>query len=145
MEKETRNVVIKKPVGLVLITVYTVFSGILMLLWSLQWFGAGGGEHAISSLILAAFVGLGILYLVASYGLWSFQKWGHTLAIVLYIISIPLGIPAAFLLSVHTLRLISEDMPVPTGAIFLFLAGGAIALLILWYLFKAKTRTSGRE
>ena len=123
----------QRALGLVLITIYTAFGGVLSLLMgTVSLFAAGlpvpGWVPFLSILLIL----LGVLSLAACYGLWTIQKWGLTLAIVLYIAYIPLDILSLFIEAI-----IGE---ITAGSILLTVVSIAVAIIILRYLFKPEIK-----
>lgn len=117
-----------KPLGLILIIIYSAMAALMSFF--------GGGLVLIASAIpgiplwVPAFGLISILVAVflmaAVYGLWTLQEWGFRFALIIYCISIPLGVVAIF--------------PLLPGAQFsigntLFqLLGVGIDVFVLWYL-----------
>lgn len=123
----------KRPLGLVLVVIFTAFSGVLELLLGTGGLLASGLPVPVwISFLAILFILLGVLDLAACYGLWSFQKWGLTLAIVLYIASIPLSI----LLMITPI----PGVEVTGWDVLLQVVGIAVAIGILIYLFKPEVR-----
>ncbi len=119
----------KRPVGLVLISIYTAVSGLLSILAGVLGLFVSQLEVPVWVTVFSVLLFLsGILELAVCYGLWSIQKWGLKLAIVVYIVSIPLGIIAMFT---------GERT---TGNVLLQLIGIVIAIVVLRYLFKPRVR-----
>jgi hypothetical protein len=87
-----------KPLGIVLVAIYTVLSGILWFFVSLVsiFLTAIPGISVIAYLLGALATASGIFSLAAVYGLWTLQKWGLKLTYWLYVIAIPLGIAFIF-------------------------------------------------
>ena len=116
----------QRPLGLVVIVVITLFSGILTLL--LGGFGlflapaADRVEGWLLAGLLLAFV-IGVLETVAAYGLWSFQDWALGFARVVY----GLGI------AVNLLGLLVDHAG---PAVFVSLLWVAAAVCFLRYLSK---------
>ena len=119
-----------KPLGLVLVVLYTALSGLtslfasgLVLLASAipgvpLWIGLFGFFLLIYTLLLFASV----------YGLWSLQAWGFNLAMFIYLVSIPIGLLAIFP--------ILPDSQFSTFNTIYQLIGIAISVLVLWYLSR---------
>lgn len=70
---------------------------------------------------------VGVLEFAATYGLWVLISWGYSLARVIYIVSIPLGV--VVLLSDRT-----------AGNVILQLVGITLAVWILVYLSKPEIK-----
>lgn len=122
----------KRPLGIVLITVYLFLSGV-----SSPFILTGSPivETALFGAVLIFFILLGILYLVGCYGLWTWQTWGPSLAIVLLMVSILL----AFLdLLIRIRKFILTDSPIETQYVLFTVIGIVIDVVILRYLFKPK-------
>ena len=83
------------PIGIVLIVVYSAFSGVLYLIAGVPplFLAQFSGGLAFLGIV---FIAVGVLLLAACYGLWSAQTWGINLAKGLYIVSIPLDIISMF-------------------------------------------------
>lgn len=127
MEPATMQHAKRRP-GLLLIIIYTVFSGLIELKMSVDVLGRAfesGLAAVLGTLILLA----GVLDLACGYGLWNFQAWGLTLAKGLYIASIPLSIAILPIIEGSTAGLSS-------GIIVGTVIEIAVAVLILRYLFK---------
>lgn len=116
----------KKPLGIVLITIYTGFGALLALCMGVpaMFLGQAVTQAAFLSIVLIAF---GVLAGATTYGLWTLEEWGYKLAKILYVISIPLGVVA----------LLSDRS---TGNVVMQVVGIAIAVWILVYLFKPETK-----
>ncbi|TVT48407.1 MAG: hypothetical protein FHK82_17750 [Sedimenticola thiotaurini] len=119
-----------KPVGIVLIAIYSALSGLLL-------FGAGALMMLASAvpdmpiwitLLGVIFMALGVFLLAVMYGLWSTQKWGLKIAKWLYVISIPLGIISIFP--------IYPGSEMTIGNTVLQLLGIGLAAFIIYYLSK---------
>ena len=143
-----------KPLGLVVIVIISVLSGIAqmtlgsvvaiipdlmgLVTTGLIAIGAQKGIDAsvhIASLkiagIAAGLVISGILTLAASYGLWSFIGWGRVLAVILYGLGLFVGIILFFT---------SLNATQTAGSIALQLLGFAASVWILIYLFRPHVR-----
>ena len=112
----------KKPIGIVMIAIYTGFGAVLSLGMGIpaMFIGQFAAKAAIVSIFLVAY---GVLALAAAYGLWTLQDWGYKLAKIVYIVSIPLGLVA----------LVSDTS---AGNVVMQIIGIAVAVWILVYLFK---------
>jgi hypothetical protein len=137
---------IRKPMGVMFVVFFTSFMGLVMMLVGaisniVGYVGLGivgeipfGGALAevSTSKWRLFFLGLegyftlllGIFNLTAAYGLWNLIEWGRRLAVVLYIIAIPLSF-----FSLIGLRL-------TIGLIFLELVWIAVLVSIIFYLSK---------
>ena len=121
------NVGAKKPLGIVLIAVYSAFSGVLFLLFgAVTMFAAQ--VSAWFSLLASALMVVGALLIASCYGLWTLQPWGLKTARAIYAVSIPLGFVAM--------------LPDRTaGNIVLQLIGIGIDVWVLVYLAKSTTKS----
>lgn len=117
----------KKPIGIVLIAIYTGFSALLSLGMGIpaMFLGQFAAEAALISIFLITF---GVLALATTYGLWTLEDWGYKLAKIVYMISIPLGVVA-----------LASDTS--TGNIVMQIIGIAVAAWILFYLFKPEIKS----
>ena len=120
-----------KPLGLILTAIYTGISAVLGVLMGagIMFAGAavGGAMSKWAPILGFAMLLLGILAFAAVYGLWALVSWGHSLARVIYIASIPLGLVA--LLADRTV-----------GNVVVQLVGIALAIWILVYLAKPEIK-----
>lgn len=87
-----------KPLGVVLISLFSVLSALFSLLVSgLSLFLVGiPGVSLLAHLLVAFFSVHAVFLLAAAYGLWTLQRWGRRLAFWLYVLAIPLGIAVIF-------------------------------------------------
>lgn len=116
----------KKPIGIVLIVVYTTLNALNSLLSGIQFMPHMRSPLlAFISLLLTA---IGVLCSATAYGLWTFQNWGYNLAKILYIILIPLGVASIF-----------TDISI--GHVLFQITGIAVSVWILVYLFKPETKS----
>ena len=85
-----------KPAFLKAIVAYTAFGGVLCLVYGVPFIllNLFSMDVATSTVIVAI---VGIITLAAAYGLWSQQRWGLSLTIVIYIGSILLSLIAIYL------------------------------------------------
>jgi Predicted membrane protein (DUF2127) len=72
----------KRPVGIIVICLYTALWGLYYLFVPSTFLG--GLTAAFSAWFSVMWLALGLVDLVAAYGLWTFQRWGHRLTIALY-------------------------------------------------------------
>lgn len=88
----------KKPVGIVLIAIYSAFSGLISFLGGLVFMLASAIPNipAWFYILSMVFILFGVLLFASVYGLWSFQSWGWIFTFWLYVVSIPLGIISIF-------------------------------------------------
>jgi hypothetical protein len=142
---------IKKPMGVMFIVFFTIFMGLLtMLLGAILYIAGyvglgiageipflggplGGALTEVTksqwSLFFSALAGyfflfFGIFYLTAAYGLGSLTEWGRKLAVVLYLMAVPLS-----LLSLIGLRL-------TFGLVILELVWIVVLVVIIFHLSK---------
>lgn len=117
-----------KPLGLILIIIYSAMSALLL-------FFSGGLALIASALPGITFwvpilgitsVVTAVFLLATVYGLWTLQDWGFKLALIIYIISIPLGVVAIF-------PILPDSQFSMFNALFQILGIG-IDVLVLWYL-----------
>ena len=120
-----------KPLGLTLVAVYTGISAVLSALGGAGLLFAAtspGVTHQWWAPILGfALLLVGVLAFAVTYGLWVLVSWGHSLARLIYIVSVPLGLFA--LLADRT-----------AGNVILQLVGVALAIWILVYLAKPEIK-----
>lgn len=124
---ELQPPVASRPLGVVLVTIYTAIGGIFSIIAAFpmmagsflsQWFPVLGGLLLVS----------GALDLAACYGLWTLSPWGHTLAQILYAISIPLSL------------LLLAAGSQGAGEVLLQLVSIGIAVAVLVWLSKPRTK-----
>jgi hypothetical protein len=124
----------KKPVGIVLIALYSGFCGLAFVPIGCTSMLVGqtpsGGTMAV--MVGIVFVVLGFLLLASVYGLWTIQPWGRNLTSWIYVASIPLGVISIF--PVFT----GQKMTV--GNVLLQLLGIAVDLIVLGYLAKPEIK-----
>jgi uncharacterized membrane protein (DUF2068 family) len=115
-----------KPVGIVLIAIYTGFNSLLALAAGVpaMFLGQVVTQAAFLAILLVA---VGVLGGATTYGLWTLEEWGYKLARLLYAVSIPLGVVLLF-----------YDRS--AGNVLMQLAGIAINVWILVYLSKPETK-----
>lgn len=124
----------KKPAGVVMVTIYSAFGGIIGLIGGgLMLFASGIPEMplwiTLVGLVLTAY---GVVLLAATYGLWSLQDWGWSLGRWLYILAIPLGVISIFPIYPGSEMTIANTM--------LQIFGIGLAIVIVRYLSTAKVR-----
>jgi hypothetical protein len=115
-----------KPMGIILLTIYTGISGVLSVIsgFLLSFGGRISGSYPIIGFLLIL---LSCFEFSAVYGLWRLVFWGYSLAFILYIIAIPLGaVVLVFDLTV--------------GNAILQLIGIAVNVWILMYLRKPEVK-----
>jgi hypothetical protein len=123
----------KRPIGLVLVVIYTLIVGVSyfrnapLLRAYFFPFGMGLSYPAREAFSLVFMLMFGVFALTASYGLWSFKKWGHVFARILYAVLIPLGFRTIFV--------------EPYGDVMSGLVGIAIGIITLIYLSKQKIKS----
>jgi len=93
MEKQN-----SKPLGIVLIAIFSALSGLMSLFGSfLSLFLLGiPGVSVFGYLFGMLFTVHAVFSFAAVYGLWALERWGLRLAFWLYVFAIPLGIAAIF-------------------------------------------------
>jgi uncharacterized membrane protein (DUF2068 family) len=116
-----------RPLGIVLIVLYSALGALLSVLVALLAFGgaavvgrAAAGWMGLLSLALLAFA---VAAAAVAYGLWTRQRWAPQLTIVTYWVSAALGVAGML-------------MDTSAGNIVLQLVGIAIALVIIRYMRK---------
>ncbi|MEX2470169.1 MAG: DUF2127 domain-containing protein [Pseudohongiellaceae bacterium] len=117
-----------KPLGIVLIAIYSALSGLFSLFGSfLSLFFIGvPGISFVAYLLASLLTAHAVFSFAAVYGLWVLQRWGLRLAFWLYVIAIPLGIAAIFP--------IFPGSDFTTANTVFQLIFVAIDLLVIWYL-----------
>jgi hypothetical protein len=116
-----------RPLGIVLVALYSALGALLAVLVALLAFGgaaivqrAAAGWMGLLGMALFAWA---IVAAAVAYGLWTRQPWAPQLTIVTYWISVGLGVVAML-------------MDTSAGNIVLQLVGIAIALVIIRYIRK---------
>jgi uncharacterized membrane protein (DUF2068 family) len=132
---------VQRPVGISIIAVLAALVGVICFIGAvglaalstagsafedlIETYGGTVMPFNIGSFITAALLALagfaaiiGILYLVAAYGLWTGRGWARMLAIILLILDIILGI-----------------LSLPAGIITIIIAG-----VLLWYFFTPSVK-----
>jgi hypothetical protein len=147
-----------RPMGVTIIAILTIISGILLLLSgvALAALGAFISVNPVdttttsSSNIGAQFIGIisaavggvllviGIGYLVMSYGLLKGKGWAWTITIILIIIGIVIQIVSTSVGSVFTASL--HNASNATSGIVGSIIGIAINIVILYYLYRPHVR-----
>lgn len=79
------NSSVKKPVGIVLVAIYTAYIGVDSFI---GYFRMPTNHSAFISFLGAVFLLIGCGSLAACYGLWTMEKWGYTLTKILQRINI---------------------------------------------------------
>jgi hypothetical protein len=147
-----------RPIGVTIIAILTIISGILLLLSGVALAALGAfisvnpvdttttsssniGAQFIS--IISAAVGgvllvIGIGYLVMSYGLVKGKGWAWTITIILIIIGIVIQIVSTSVGSVFTASL--HNASNATSGIVGSIIGIAINIVILYYLYRPHVR-----
>lgn len=120
-----------KPLGLILVAVYTGISAVLNALWAVVLLFTVASPEATppwwDSILGFAVPSVVVLAIAATYGLWALVSWGNLLARLFHIISIPLA-------------LISLRDEWTTENVTLQLVTVALAIWILVYLAKPKIK-----
>jgi uncharacterized membrane protein (DUF2068 family) len=119
--------VASRPLGVVLVTIYTAIGGIFSIIVALPMM-AGSSLSQWFPLLGALLLVDGVLDLAACYGLWTLSSWGHTLAQILYLIYIPLS-----------LLLMAAQSP-GAGEVIAQLVGIGICVAVLVWLSKPTTK-----
>ena len=120
----------KKPAGIVVIAIYSAFSGVISFFAGLLFMLASAIPdipawfYALSTV----FVLFGVLLFSSVYGLWSLQSWGWNFTFWLYIVSIPLGIISIFP--------IYPESEMTIGNTLFQLFGIAVAIAVILYIKK---------
>jgi hypothetical protein len=147
-----------RPIGVTIIAILTIISGILLLLSgvALAALGAFISVNPVdttttsSSNIGAQFIGIisatvggvllviGIGYLVMSYGLLKGKGWAWTITIILIIIGVVIQIVSTSIGSVFTASL--HNASNATSGIVGSIIGIAINIVILYYLYRPYVR-----
>ncbi len=119
-----------KPIGLVLISIYGAFSGVLTLFLGavILLFSSIPDMPAWLTVVSLISTLLGITLLASIYGLWTLQSWGGSLTYWIYMLSIPLAIISIFP--------IYPDSEFTIGNTILQLCGIAVAIFVLIYIKK---------
>lgn len=122
----------KKPLGIVLISIYNALGGILLSVAGIIMLFASSIPEMplLITLFGIVFTVFGVVSLAAMYGLFSIQTWGLILSKWLYVIYIPLGFISIFP--------IYPDSEMTTANTVLQLVGIALAVLIINYFRKPK-------
>lgn len=117
-----------KPLGVILVGIYTGISALLSVLAGAGiMFAGAAASHGWAPILGFALLLFGVVAFAAAYGLWTLVSWGHSLGRVIYFVSIPLGLVA--LLADRT-----------AGNVILQLVGVALAVWILVYLAKPEIK-----
>ncbi|MCF6264740.1 MAG: hypothetical protein L3J24_14295 [Xanthomonadales bacterium] len=124
----------KKPAGVVMVAIYSAFSGVITLFSGFLMLMASVMPElplwiTVIGLVFTVF---GVVLLAATYGLWTLQAWGWSFARWLYIIAIPLGVISIFP--------IYPDSEMTSANTILQVFGIVLALVIVRYLSTAKVR-----
>jgi hypothetical protein len=124
----------KKPIGIVLIALYSGFCGIAFLPVGCMSMMVGGmpGIGALPVFVGIIATILGFLLLASVYGLWTIQQWGRSLSFWIYIVEIPLGVLMIFP--------VFSGMPMNAGNTLLQLLGIAVDLIVIAYLASPEVR-----
>lgn len=119
-----------KPLGIVLIVVYSIVSGLVGLLSSISSLSLFS-IFSVSIFVYLVFIVVfasSIFLLASVYGLWTYQSWGLNLTLLLYAISIPLSIIMIFP--------ILPGSSITTENTTLQLINIAISFAVLFYLLR---------
>ena len=147
---------VNRPIGVTIIAILAVISGIILLIGGIGLIGAGAlfsiastnvSNNSNISQSLGPFVGIaflvlgavlliiGIGYLIMSYGLLKGKGWAWTITIILTIISIAIQIISGFINSIVTASITNHENSIISG----FggqIIGIAINIIILYYLYR---------
>jgi hypothetical protein len=143
----------RRPIGVTIIAILTIISGILLLLSGVALVTLGAfisvpvNTTSASSNIGAQFIGvisaavggvllaIGIGYIVMFYGLLKGKGWAWTITIILLIIGIAIQIVSTSVGSVFTASSLHNASNVSSGIIGSII-GIAINIVILYYLYR---------
>lgn len=118
-----------KPLGIILVGIYTGINGLLSVLTGVGLMFAGAViSHAWAPIFGFAMLLFGVMAFAAVYGIWTLAPWGHSLGRIIYSVSIPLGLVALL-------------MDRAMGNIVLQAVGIALAIWILIYLTKPEIKS----
>jgi hypothetical protein len=118
----------RRPIGIIVIAVYCILSGLMIVLQSFQLVALEGIELRYQ-LFGAAYFALGTFELIAAYGLVVLASWGRVLAIIVFAVAIVLAIVSQLTADgITTLRIAFQ------------LVGIVTAGAIIWYLQRPRIR-----
>jgi hypothetical protein len=122
----------RKPAGIVLIAIYSAFSGVISFFCGLVFILASVIPNipTWSYILSILFILLGTLLFTSVYGLWTLQSWGCKFTFWIYIVSIPLGIASIFP--------ILPESEITAGNTIFQILGIVVAIAIILYLKKDK-------
>jgi hypothetical protein len=116
-----------RPLGIVLIVLYSALGAVLFLLVAVLALGSAAMVSRVTSgwmgLLSVAMLGLAVLFCAIAYGLWTRQVWAPRLTLGAYWLSVGLGVIALL-------------WDLTLGNIILQLVGIAICLVIIRYIRK---------
>lgn len=120
----------RRPLGVMLISIYSATVGVISLLaGAMASLVSGGADVSIVFSLLGFLITLmGVALIAAGYGLWTLQHWGRHFSVLVYWASIALAV--LFLLPIIPGQQVSLE-----GTLFQ-LFGIVINGAILWYLRK---------
>lgn len=138
----------RKPLGITLISIYTAFNGVLSLIvGTFMFYGVLFAKTLIGNIVPSYIVRKeeiivpfwfslcviliilgGVASLASCYGLWSLQRWGQKLAIVLYMVFIPWSILGLFIVGITA------------ASVILVIASIIADIVILRYFFKSQVQ-----
>jgi uncharacterized membrane protein (UPF0136 family) len=82
----------RRPPGLVLVVLWLAIDGVLSLIAGIIGLVASDPISSKIVMLAALLLSIGIVLLVAAYGLWTLQRWGLRLTKVILVISIVVGV-----------------------------------------------------
>ena len=118
-----------KPVGLVLISIYTGISAVFCVFLGAGVMVLGGAVNQWMLILGFVVIMFGVFGLAATYGLWVLAAWGYSLVNAFYMISILFSFIALFFLDRTAARIIFE------------LVGIGLDIWILTYLNKPQIKS----
>ena len=147
---------VNRPIGVTIIAILAIISGIILLIGGIGLIGAGAlfsiastnvSNNSNVSQSLGPFVGIaflvlgavlliiGIGYLIMSYGLLKGKGWAWTITIILTIISIAIQIISGFTNSIVMASITNHENSILSGVVGQII-GIAINIIILYYLYR---------
>ena len=132
-----------RPIGVTVIAVLVIISGILLLLAGIGVIAAGQlfiSETAglVFVIIGAIILTVGIGYLVVSYGLLKGKRWSWTITVILLFIGIAIDVASIIIFGYFTFNMdTSSFLTTNSGSI----AGMIISVIILYYLYRPHVKS----